>query len=93
MSLTYVHKRRVMKSEIFVCDNCGTRTRLNSAERHWCDLCIHGPPLEMRPARDKRISNIIAPLVSPIPAVSLVPRPQSPRAPESLFGHQPTYSG
>jgi hypothetical protein len=61
---------------MFVCDTCGTRTRLNSAERHWCDLCILGPPLEMRLARDKRIFNRIPPLVSAKPARSSHPRPQ-----------------
>ena len=76
MSMTYIHKRPVMKKEVFICDNCSTRMRLNSAERHWCDLCTLGLPLEMRPARDKLIFNIIAPLVSPIPARRLHPHPK-----------------
>ena len=76
MSISYIHKRSVMKKEVFVCDNCSTRMRLNSAERHWCDLCTLGSPLEMRPARDKLIFNIMAPLVSPIPA----------RLPDSIQG-------
>src|SRR6267378_226785 len=73
----------VIKKEIFVCDNCSTRTRLNSAERHWCDLCTHGAPLEMRPARDKlTFNNVITPRISPIPARS---RHRQPRV---LFGRQ-----
>jgi hypothetical protein len=43
-----------MKKELFVCDNCGTRTRLNNAERHWCDVCTKGSPVEMRHVRDKK---------------------------------------
>jgi hypothetical protein len=59
-----------MKKEFFVCDGCGTRTRLNSAERHWCSVCNQGAPVEMRHVRDKKplIPNTLAPLVSPIRA-------------------------
>ena len=74
----------MIKKEIFVCDNCSTRTRLNSAERHWCDLCTRGSPLEMRPARDKlNFNNVIAPRISPIPARRRHPHPRV------LFGSQP----
>jgi hypothetical protein len=48
--------RRIKKkaeTEIFVCDNCGNRKRLASAQRHWCDNCTFGVPVEMRCAKDK----------------------------------------
>ena len=45
-----------MRKEVFVCDNCGMRKRLASAQRHWCDECKVTPPVELRPARDKRPS-------------------------------------
>ena len=76
-------KQYGMKKEVFICDNCGTRNRLNSAQRHWCALCLLGSPLEMRPARDKRILHGSEPLVSAIPASSQ--RPQT----RVLFGSQP----
>src|SRR5881398_2952985 len=47
--------RPSIKTEIFVCDECGQRKRLKTASRHWCDSCSHGSPVEMRPARDKRV--------------------------------------
>src|SRR3954468_5800582 len=47
------HSVRVRK-EVFVCDNCGMRKRLNSAQRHWCEECKTGSPVELRPVRDKR---------------------------------------
>src|SRR6266576_3513004 len=73
----------VIKKEIFVCDNCSTRTHLNSTERHRCDLCTQGSPLEMRPARDKLIlNNVIAPPISPTLA-----RRRHPRL-RVLFGRQ-----
>ena len=49
-----------MRKEVFVCDNCGARKRLDSAQRHWCEECKTSSPVELRPARDKR----------PIPAPS-----------------------
>jgi uncharacterized protein YlaI len=49
--------RPSIKTEIFVCDECGQRKRLKTSSRHWCDSCNHGPPVEMRPARDKRVVN------------------------------------
>jgi predicted RNA-binding Zn-ribbon protein involved in translation (DUF1610 family) len=48
--------RRIKKkteTEIFVCDNCGNRKRLPSNQRHWCDNCTFGVPVEMRCAKDK----------------------------------------
>lgn len=47
--------RPSIKTEIFVCDECGVRKRLKTASRHWCDCCHRGSPVEMRPARDKRV--------------------------------------
>jgi hypothetical protein len=55
-----------MKKEVFVCDTCGMRKRLNSAERHWCEACTLSSPVEMRPARDKRHLHKMAPLVLPV---------------------------
>ena len=43
-----------MRKEVFVCDNCGMRKRLDSAQRHWCEECKTSSPVELRPARDKR---------------------------------------
>jgi hypothetical protein len=47
------HFFRVRK-EVFVCDNCGTRKRLSSSQRHWCEECKTSSPVELRPVRDKR---------------------------------------
>jgi len=41
------------QTEIFICDSCGQRKRLEAAKRHWCDVCKFGVPVEMRCARDK----------------------------------------
>jgi len=43
-----------MKKELFVCDGCGARTRLNSAQRHWCGACNKGAPVEMRYGKHKK---------------------------------------
>ena len=43
-----------MKKELFICDSCGARTRLNNARRHWCGVCNQGTPVEMRYARNKK---------------------------------------
>ena len=45
---------RKPNNEVFVCDKCGMRRRLDASKRHWCDVCTQGPPLEMRLAKDKR---------------------------------------
>ena len=45
----------LMKKELFICDRCGLRKRLQSSARHWCDNCDYGGHVEMRPARDKRL--------------------------------------
>jgi hypothetical protein len=47
-------QRYLMKKELFICDSCGARTRLNNAQRHWCGVCHQGAPVEMRYARDKK---------------------------------------
>jgi hypothetical protein len=43
-----------MKKELFICDSCGARTRLDNAQRHWCSACNQGAPVEMRHGRDKK---------------------------------------
>lgn len=43
-----------MKKEVFICDSCGARTRLNNAQRHWCGACTQGTPVEMRYARNRK---------------------------------------
>jgi hypothetical protein len=47
-------QRCPMKKELFICDSCGARTRLNNAQRHWCGVCTQGTPVEMRYVRDKK---------------------------------------
>jgi hypothetical protein len=47
---------RKKQTDIFVCDSCGARKRLESRKRHWCDNCSRGTPVEMRRAKDKRLS-------------------------------------
>jgi hypothetical protein len=44
----------LMKKELFICDSCGARTRLNNSQRHWCGVCNQGAPVEMRYGRDKK---------------------------------------
>ena len=46
--------RPAIKTDIFVCDECGNRKRLVSSKRHWCDNCNRGTPVEMRNVRDKK---------------------------------------
>lgn len=43
-----------MKKELFICDSCGARMRLDNAQRHWCAVCNLGSPVEMRYGRDKK---------------------------------------
>jgi hypothetical protein len=43
-----------MKKELFICDSCGARTRLDNAQRHWCAVCNQGAPVEMRYGRNKK---------------------------------------
>ena len=45
-----------MKKELFICDSCGARTRLDNAQRHWCAVCNQGAPVEMRYGRNKKPS-------------------------------------
>jgi hypothetical protein len=75
-----------MKKELFVCDSCSTRKRLNSAERHWCDACNRGAPVEMRHVRDKKpeVSDTIAALISPVPPTS--PTERNSRGSPLTFG-------
>ena len=46
-----------IKTDIFVCDQCGNRKRLRSDNRHWCDMCNTSPPVEMRNVRDKKMND------------------------------------
>lgn len=46
-----------MRTEIFVCDRCGQRKRLNRAKQHWCEVCASKQETEMRPVRIKQIFN------------------------------------
>jgi predicted amidophosphoribosyltransferase len=40
------------RAELFVCDNCGMRKRLDRGKRHWCDNCSSGSSFEMRPVKE-----------------------------------------
>jgi hypothetical protein len=62
--LTQSRYEELVRKEVFVCDNCGARKRLDSAQRHWCEECKTSSPVELRPARDKR------PVPAPVPATS-----------------------
>ena len=42
-----------MKTEVFVCDRCGERKRLDRAKEHWCARCAGKQETEMRPVRIK----------------------------------------
>jgi hypothetical protein len=44
----------LMKKELFVCDSCGARTRLDIRKRHWCSECNQGAPVEMRYGKHKK---------------------------------------
>ena len=43
-----------MTKELFICDSCGARTRLDNAQRHWCGVCNQGAPVEMRYGKNKK---------------------------------------
>jgi hypothetical protein len=43
-----------MKKELFICDGCGARTRLDNTQRHWCALCNQGATVEMRYGKNKK---------------------------------------
>jgi hypothetical protein len=47
---------RKKQTDLFVCDKCGARKRLERHKRHWCDNCNRGTPVEMRRARDKPLA-------------------------------------
>ena len=42
-----------MKTEVFVCDTCGERKRLDRTKQHWCGHCAGKRETEMRPVRIK----------------------------------------
>jgi hypothetical protein len=46
-------QNRRKPKDVFVCDACGKRERLEANKRHWCDNCTRGKPIEMRRAKDK----------------------------------------
>ncbi len=50
-----------MKTEVFVCDRCGERKRLDRTKQHWCVSCAGKQETEMRPVRIKPISIQMAP--------------------------------
>jgi hypothetical protein len=43
-----------MKKELFICDSCGARARLDNAQRHWCGVCNRVAPVEMRYGKHKK---------------------------------------
>jgi len=43
-----------VRKEVFVCDHCGIRKRLDSSQRHWCEDCTSRSPVEMRSVRDRK---------------------------------------
>jgi hypothetical protein len=45
-----------MRTEIFVCDTCGERKRLDRCKQHWCPRCAGKKETEMRPVRVKPLS-------------------------------------
>ena len=45
------------QTDVFVCDSCGVRKRLDRNKRHWCEDCTRGSPVEMRRARDKKLNH------------------------------------
>ena len=50
-----------MKTEVFVCDRCGSRKRLDRTKQHWCEFCAKKQETEMRPVRIKPISIQMSP--------------------------------
>ena len=45
-----------MKKELFVCDRCGDKRRLDSTKRHWCAICVGSEDTELRPVRIKKLA-------------------------------------
>ena len=45
-----------MKKEMFVCDTCGRKERLDITRRHWCQACAGRKETEMRPVRVKPLA-------------------------------------
>jgi hypothetical protein len=48
----------MMKKEIFICDRCGGKERLDSTKRHWCAVCVAGAETELRPVRIKKVVSL-----------------------------------
>jgi hypothetical protein len=47
-----------MKKELFVCDICGEKKRLDSTKRHWCMVCQCREATELRPVRIKKAAGV-----------------------------------
>lgn len=61
-----------MNKELFICDSCGARTRLNKAQRDWCGVCNQGPPVEMRYGKHKKpliLDRVVDDILQESPAV------------------------
>jgi DNA-directed RNA polymerase subunit RPC12/RpoP len=45
-----------VKKEVFVCDTCGHKVRLDITKQHWCKECAGRKETEMRPVRIKAVA-------------------------------------
>ena len=43
-----------MRKELFVCDMCGAKSRMDGSKRHWCKVCPGSAKTELRPVRIKK---------------------------------------
>jgi hypothetical protein len=48
-----------MRTEVFICDTCGERKRLDRAKQHWCAYCAGRKETEMRPVRVKPLASLL----------------------------------
>jgi len=48
-----------MKKEVFVCDRCGQKRRLDITKQHWCEVCAGRKETEMRPVRVKSLAGTV----------------------------------
>jgi len=51
---------RKIHTDVFTCDKCGIRKRLDGTKRHWCSNCIGESAIEMRAVRDKKPKVLVA---------------------------------
>lgn len=49
-----------MRLEVFVCDRCGWKKRLDVTKQHWCPTCASKQETELRPVRIKPIAFVPA---------------------------------